>query len=99
MVEGEIAGMHAAILAGVIIAQEDFAPRQLGAWMRAADHVGQPDHRRGMDVVHRGVNDRVVQLQHFRLPVKHKDQRPPDIAHVERFVILVQDQHRRVDFS
>ena len=93
VVERQVVGLAAAVLAGVPVAAEDLAPGQLDPRPRAADLVLEPDDRGrlvdGADRADLGV----VVLDDLRLGAEHQPERPRDVADVQGLVVLVQHEH------
>src|SRR5438309_1203957 len=96
VVQRQVVRLPAAVLAGMPIAGEDLAPAELDPGAGAPDLVLEPDHRRGV-VLGAGRPDHlVVVLDDLGLLTEHEPERPRQVADVEGFVILVQDEHDAV---
>src|SRR6266550_2409794 len=65
VVEGQVVRLAAAVLAGVPIAGEDLAARQLDARSGPANLVLEPDDRRGAEFRPRRPDRLVIELDHF----------------------------------
>ncbi len=89
VVEGEVARAYAAILAGIIVADEYLFAAEAGARVRSPDEVLQADDRRAVYLEGGRPHDLVVKLQHLGLSAQHQNESAPDVAHVERLKILV----------
>ena len=96
VVQRQVVRLPAAVLAGMPIAGEDLAPAELDPGAGAPDLVLEPDHRRCV-VLGAGRPDHlVVVLDDLGLLTEHEPERPRQVADVEGFVILVQDEHDAV---
>ena len=96
VVEGQVVRLAAAVLAGVPIAGEDLAARQLDARSGPANLVLEPDDRRGAEFRPRRPDHLVIELDHFGLLAEDEPKGPWQVADVERLVILVQYEHHAV---
>ena len=97
VVYGERPALPAAVLAGERVPNEDLAPAELLLKAWTLDHVYEAYYRWYVERQRGAVDRGRVILQHFRLPLPEHDDRPPRPADVERFVVLVENQHRLVD--
>src|SRR5262245_17984843 len=94
MIDREVRPHPPAILAGVVVASEDvfLAERQALA-------VGPPDIAQQADDgwkwqgARRGVDDTIAHLHILRLSLQDHDDRPPDVAEVERLVGMIKHQY------
>jgi hypothetical protein len=93
VIYGEVTAAVTAVLAGVMVPDEDFAPGELDAGSGASDEVLEPDDRRHSKYGARGCHDLAVLFKNFRLTANDEHQRSPDIADVEGFIILVKDKN------
>ena len=96
VVEGQVVRLAAAVLAGVPVAREDLAPRQLDARPRPADQVLEADDGgRAVLGPHRP-DHLVVVLDHFGLLAEHQAEGARQVTDVERLVVLVQNEYDTV---
>lgn len=93
MIDRKVMRANAAILAGVMIADEDLAAREFYPGSGTPDEVPQTDDRGSGVHVARSCDAGHVLLEDIGLPTDDQNERTPDIANVERFVVLVQDQN------
>ena len=96
VVEGQVVGLAAAVLAGVAVAREDLAPGQLDPRPRPPDLVLEPDDGRRAELGPRRPDDLVVVLDHLGLLAEHEPERPRQVPDVQRLVVLVQHEHDAV---
>src|SRR5258707_4323176 len=92
MVQSEIAGADAAVLAGVMIANEDLAAGEPHARSRPFDHVHQPNDRWPREEPIGGADGDFGVFEHLSLAAVHQDQSSACVAHIQRLVVLVQHQ-------
>src|SRR5439155_23310035 len=92
-VERQLLCPGAAVLAGVLIPQEDLASSESNTWTRPLDQVVQPDDGRNVEVPGRRAEDEPVHLQDLRLAAVDEDKRSARVAPVQRLVILVENEH------
>ena len=97
VVDGQVAPHRAAVLARVPVAAEDLATAQLDTGLRSLDVVLEPDHGGRGDGHRHGVDDLVVASQELGLFRTEQPECAPDVADVERLVVLVQDQYGCID--
>jgi len=98
MVQGELAAALATVLAALAIAGKDFSTGEAGTGVGAADEVGEADDRRGGEGPVFDARYWLVPLfEDFSLTSVDEDKRPSDRAHIEWFVVLVQDQRTSLD--
>src|SRR5205823_1727241 len=95
-VEGQVVRLTTAVLARVVVTDEDLTPRQLHPWPRALDVVLQPDDGWRAVVNPRRPDDLVIELDHFGLLAEQQAEGSRQVADVERLVILVQHEHYAV---
>ena len=89
MVDRQIAAANATVLAGVVIANENFPTRQLHTWPGPPDHVDEPNHRRGKEFALRGHDWNSIELKHLCLLMEDEAERATNRADVKRLVVLV----------
>jgi len=92
VVQGQISGVGPTVLAGVVVAQEDVAAGEAGHRARAPHLVQQLDDGRARDPPRDGADLGPIGLQGLRLAPEDEHYRPAQVAEVEGFVVLVQDQ-------
>ncbi len=93
MIEGEVVRPAPAILAGVAIPEEDLAPGQFDARPGRANQTDQTDHRGVGEDILRGCDRRVMRLQDLGFATEHQHEGAPNVADIEGFVILVENQN------
>ena len=96
VVEGQVVGLAAAVLAGMPVAREDLAAGQLDPRSRAADQVLEADDGGRAVFGPRRPDHLVVVLDHFGLLAEHEAEGARQVTDVERFVVLVQNEHDTV---
>lgn len=94
MIDRQFVRSLATVLAGVVVANEDLAPAKLYTRMRSPDHVGETNHRGRVVPLPRRHQVEIIRLKDFGLAGNHEDDGAPDVADVERFVIVVENEHR-----
>lgn len=97
MVYGEFPGLPAAVLARVAISNEYLAATQLPGHTRAPDEVDKTNDGRAVYRERGAMDDAVVIFQNLGFASPKKNDRTPRPTNVERFVVLVEYQHRRID--
>jgi len=96
MVKREISTAPITILAGVVIATENFTARKLNIGQGTTNHMAQSDDRRTSNGVVGRVQHGVVVFQHFGFTTQHKHQGTTCRADIEWLVIMVEDEYGRV---
>lgn len=96
VINGEVGGFFAAILAGVVIPTQDFPFRESQAGSRPLHHVHQTDHRRGFKFLNTGANHTPPIDNHFCFLGHNKGDGTPHVTGVKRLKINVQEQHRLI---
>ena len=96
VVEGQVVRLPAAVLAGVPVAREDLAARQLDPRPRPADEVLEPDDGGRAVLGPRRPDHLVVVFDHFGLLAEHEAEGARQVADVERLVVLVQNEYDTV---
>ena len=94
MVQSEVQVIAPAILAGVIVAAENFLFVQLYAWAGALDHTLETDDGRSRINGNGSVDLPAAIEQHRGLIGEDQTHGSPDGADVQRFVIRVKDKDR-----
>ena len=92
VVERQIAGLHSAVLAGVVITNKDLAASEPNARARTLDEINQTDDRRPTERLVGCANVANAVLENLGLATVNEQDRPTSITHVQRLVILIQDQ-------
>jgi len=99
VVYGELPGMLAAVLAGVVISKEYLASAQLALCAGAFDEVNEADYRGQSHGQGRTADIAGVFLQHLCLAPPYQDNRPPRSTDIKRLVVLIEDQDRGIDHN
>jgi hypothetical protein len=94
VVDGEIPCLNAAVLAGEVVPNEDFAATELHARVWSFDHVYKANDGRSFKPDGRGVDQEIVLFQDFSFAVEYQDNCASDIADVERLVVRIEHEHR-----
>jgi len=92
VIESEVRRLPAAVLAGVAIAVEDLAARELHPRSRPPDQVLEPDDGRGVELRRGCPDDLVVVLEDLGAFAEHEPKGARQVADVQRLVVLIQDQ-------
>ena len=94
VVNSEFTSSHTAVLASEVITNEDLTPAKFntGAW--TANHVRETDYRGRIIAIPGCRHADIVRLEDFRFTGNHEDDRPPNVADIERLVIMVQNENR-----
>jgi len=90
MVNGQIVGMDATVLAGVVIASEDLPPAQFNPWPWPVHYVFQTDDRGAGVRSTRRVDEPPSVLDDLRLAAQDHDESPFHRRDAQRLVVLVQ---------
>lgn len=96
MVDSEVFGLFAAILAGVVVAQEQLATRQFRDRVDPLDEVEQADHRWADELVRGRVEDSLAQFDDFRLAVPDQNKGTASRTDIQWLKILVEDKDMAV---
>ena len=97
VVQSQVLGLLAAILAGEPVSQEHLFLGQLPGQERPFDHVDQPDDGGGLDYRSDGVELSLVVLKRLGFAFVEHHHGPADRANVHRNVVEVQHQDRSAD--
>jgi hypothetical protein len=94
VVEGELSRAMAAVLAGVVVTEEDIAATEASAGVRSSDYVDQANH--GGDLKNKRGATQVAPsvLQHLGFTSVQQDEDAPGTADVQRLVVLIENQYR-----
>ncbi len=82
VIDREIPTLLATILAGVIVANEDFTAGEFDSRTRSPDEVDKPNDSRRREFSRRRANHRAVNLKNFSFAVDDEDDGTPDVADV-----------------
>ncbi len=93
MVQRQGTGVNAAVLALVVVSGKHLAPREPAAMQRALHEVDQPDHRGLGEQGVRAVKVATALLQGFGLAAAQQRHRSPNVADIERLVVLIENQN------
>jgi len=99
VVYGEVSGLFAAVLAGVIVSKKHLAPAHLPLRAGALDEVDQAYYRGQGHGQGRTADIAGVFFQHLSLAPPYQDNRPPRSTDIERLVVLIEDQDRGIDHN
>jgi hypothetical protein len=97
VVEGQLAALHAAVLAGVPVPVEYLVTGHFPLAVRALDHTRQADDGRQLDGLADSADVTDAVLQHLSFALEDEDDGAAGAADGERLVALVQDKDRMVD--
>jgi hypothetical protein len=90
VIDRQVVTLSPAILAGEFIANENLAPGQFDTGSWPSNHVHEADDR-GRREYRRGAREPTLgSFEDFSLTADDQHKRPPDVANIQRFVILVQ---------
>jgi hypothetical protein len=92
MVQGEIAASLAAILAGVIIPDEDFLAGEFHLGPGSLDHVNEANYRWGRVFRTGRTQGKIVFLEDFGLAINYEHDRASHITDIQRFVVLIKNE-------
>lgn len=92
VVDGQIMGTDTAVLAGVVVAEEDLATTEFDTHRGALDQAQEPDDRRCGEAPLCRSNLLLIGLQDFCLAGKPQNKRSPQCCHMEWLVVLVQNE-------
>ena len=90
VVQRQVTCLLAAVLAGEAVAQEDIAARQSALRPRSANEVDKADDRRDLKERRRTVEVTATVLDDLGFTAIDQYKSSPDVAHVQRLVILVE---------
>ena len=96
VIQGQVVGLPAAVLAGVPVAGEDLSTAELHPGPGSADHVLEPYDGGRAELRPRRPDHLVVVLDHLGLLPEQQSEGPGQIADVERLVIVVQNENDAV---
>ncbi|MCO5216598.1 MAG: hypothetical protein M9950_10680 [Thermomicrobiales bacterium] len=93
VIDGEIVTEPTAVLAGESVANEDFAAAEFDARSWSPYECPQTDDRWGGIGATSGVNTMGMVLQHVSFAAEYEHESTPNVAHVQWFIVLVQNQY------
>src|ERR1035437_756395 len=96
VIDGQVSALATTVLAGVAASVEDLAARQLDARPGPADLVLEADHGRRAIFRPRRPGQLVVVLEHFGPLSEYQPESTRQIAHVERLIVLIQNEDHAV---
>src|ERR1035437_7879162 len=96
VIEGEVAGLAAAVLAGIAIAAENLSARQLDPRPRLTDLVLEADHGGRAVIRPRRPDQLMVVFEHFCSLPEHQPEGARQIAHVQWLVVLIEHKDHAV---
>ncbi len=91
MVQGDVSGFAAAVLAGVSVAVEYLETREPLLQARTLHELGEPNYRRDGDGCGYSVQLTAAVLDYFRFAIEDQYHGSANAAYVERFEVLIQD--------
>lgn len=94
VIDGEILCLDTAVLAGEVIPDEDLPPAKFHPGVGTLDHVHEANHRRSVEHRRGRVDHQVILFEDFGFAVEDEDDRPADIADIERFVVRIEHKNR-----
>lgn len=92
VVDSQVGCLALAVLAGESIANEDFAPSQLHARSWPANHVHEADDGGGREDGRDAGQTMIACFEDFGTAANDKNKCAPDIAHVQRLVVLIEHE-------
>ena len=93
MINGHIFLPTAAVLTGEFVTNEDLAATELDARAGPTHKCPQSNDRGHLKSLACGVELLVTLLQHVGLAPKYEHKCTPNVAHVQRFIVLVEHQY------
>jgi len=97
VVYGQLSGLSATVLAGVVVSKEHLASAHFSLGAGAFYHVDEADDGGDGDGHGGAVEHARVFLEHLRLAPPDEDNCPPRPADIERLVVLIKNQDRGVN--
>lgn len=99
MIDGQVGGFLAAVLAGVMVAAENFSAAECDLQTRAVDHMRQADHGgQGKNIVGRMNISPAIEYQRGFLG-QHESHRALIAADIDGLKIGVENEHRLIHRS
>jgi hypothetical protein len=89
VVQRKVACLLAAVLTGESVAEEDIATGEASGWAGSADEVDEPDYGRDLEDGGWTVKIAATVLNDFGLSAVDQNESPPDVADVQRLVVLI----------
>lgn len=93
MIESEVVRLRTAVLASEVVAAKHSAARQFQARPRTLHLVREPNHRGARKLGHGRQNIATAIHENFGLAADEEHYRAMRVTHIERFVILVEDEN------
>lgn len=93
VVQGKLAGLFAAVLAGKLVTVKNLKTCQLGLQTGSPDHMGEPDYGGQREHIASGMNIAYAIFQHLRLTVIDERDGTACPANIKWLIALVQYQH------
>ena len=92
VIKGELAGSFAAVNAGPAVASKDFFAGEPNLGTGAPDKTHEPDDRREGNRLRGTADGPARSFEDLGFTAEDEDERPPDGAHVQRLVVLVEHE-------
>ena len=99
VIEGEVVTTAAAVLAGVIVPGEHFLARHLHDRSGPLHVVDETDDGGRLERQPLAGDEVAVLLDHTGLLLGEENDRPADVAHVERLEVQIEHKDIRVDYA
>jgi hypothetical protein len=96
VVEGDVLAFTAAVLTRILVAIEDLKTREALLQAGTLHELGEPNHRRDGNGGSYGVQFTAAVLDYLCFAIEDQYYGSTNAAYVERFKVLVQDQHRDI---
>lgn len=96
VINGEEQGVFSAVLAGELVAPEDFAAAQTDFWMWSVHHALQTNDRRDREYGMRGFDGSAAVEDEGSLFRQHETQCALKTAHIDGFKIRIQYKDRLI---
>jgi hypothetical protein len=93
VVQGQVARLPAAVLAGIAVALEDLLTTEAHLRSGSLDHVDEADDGRQSEDKGGAAESPSALLQHLSLASVKQDEGSPGVADVERLVVLIEDEY------
>jgi hypothetical protein len=96
MIERQVTALCAAVLTGMVVALQDVAAAEpeLRTW--TPDEVDKADDRWKLESVTRAAENAGALLQNLGFPPVDEQEGAPSVAHIERLVVLIEDEYSAV---
>ena len=93
VIDRQVGNLAIAILAGVIVTNEDFTPGQLDSWPGAANEVDESNDGRCREPGRRARQRMRFGFEDFGFAADYEHECASNVTHVERLIILVQYEY------